>query len=56
MHRSRDEGEFTDLSLSHEAGCFKVHRIIVCPQSKVFYKACSGGFEVEMVFHIRRSC
>jgi len=42
---SRAEAEFTDLTLSHEAGCFKVHRIIVCSQSKVLYKACTRGFK-----------
>ena len=48
LHRSRDEGEFTDLILSHGAGRFKVHQIIVCTQSRVFYKACKGEFEVEI--------
>ena len=53
LHRSRDEGEFTDLVLSHGAGRFKVHQIIVCTQSRVFYKACTGGFEVEIVSHVQ---
>lgn len=52
-HRSRDEGSFTDLFLNHEAGSFKVHRVIVCSQSRVFYKACTGGFEVEIVLYIQ---
>ncbi|KAL5394092.1 hypothetical protein PMIN02_005289 [Paraphaeosphaeria minitans] len=41
----RKEGKFTDLSFTHERGTFRVHRIIVCPQSKVFRKACDGGFK-----------
>ncbi|EUC39645.1 hypothetical protein COCMIDRAFT_110964 [Bipolaris oryzae ATCC 44560] len=41
----RDDGEFADLVLTHNAGSFHAHRIIVCPQSKVFYKACTGGFK-----------
>lgn len=53
LHRARDEDSFTDLTLNHEAGSFKVHRVIVCPQSKVFYKACTGGFEVEVVLYIQ---
>lgn len=53
LHRSRDGGEFTDLVLSHGAGRFKVHQIIVCTQSRVFYKACTGGFEVEIVSHVQ---
>ena len=51
--RSRDEGEFTDLILSHGAGRFKVHQIMVCTQSRVFHKACTGGFEVEIGFPIQ---
>ncbi|PVH94118.1 hypothetical protein DM02DRAFT_694091 [Periconia macrospinosa] len=43
----RDEDKFTDLVLAHDAGNFSVHRIIVCPQSKVFHKACTGGFQEE---------
>ena len=53
LHRSQDEGEFTDLILSHGAGRFKVHQIIVCTQSRVFYKACTGGFKVGIVFHVQ---
>lgn len=52
LYRSRDEGEFTNLILSYGAGRFEVHRIIVCPQLKVFYKACTSGFEVEVLFYI----
>jgi hypothetical protein len=52
LHRSRAEAEFTDLILNHEAGRFEVHRIIVCPQSKVLYKACTSGFKVEVLFYI----
>ncbi|EUC39844.1 hypothetical protein COCMIDRAFT_41722 [Bipolaris oryzae ATCC 44560] len=47
ISKIRDHGEFVDLVLSHNAGSFHVHRIIVCPQSKVFYKACTGGFKEE---------
>jgi hypothetical protein len=43
----RDRGEFSDLVLRHDVESFQVHRIIVCAQSKVFYKACTGGFEEE---------
>lgn len=53
LRRSQDKGEFTDLILSHEAGRFKVHQIIVCTQSRVFHKACTGGFEVEIGFLIQ---
>ncbi|KAI9769799.1 MAG: hypothetical protein M1840_003793 [Geoglossum simile] len=52
ISESRDNGEFTDLTLSHGTRLFKVHRIIVCPQSKVFYKACTGGFEVGSLSYI----
>ena len=51
--RSRDEGKFTDLILSHGAGRFEVHQIIVCTQSRVFHKACTGGFEVEIGFLVQ---
>jgi hypothetical protein len=44
--RLRDRGEFADLVLSHDVESFHVHRIIVCSQSEVFYKACTRGFEV----------
>lgn len=47
-HRLRDRGEFVDLVLKHDVESFNVHRVIVCPQSKVFYKACTGGFEVTL--------
>lgn len=49
----RDHGEFVDLVLSHNAGSFHVHRIIVCPQSKVLHKACTAGFKVSQHHHIR---
>ncbi|KAF2802865.1 uncharacterized protein BDZ99DRAFT_548055, partial [Mytilinidion resinicola] len=45
VHRLRDRGEFTDLVFNHDVESFNVHRIVVCPQSKVFYKACTGGFK-----------
>ncbi|KAL6153465.1 hypothetical protein ACJBU6_08614 [Exserohilum turcicum] len=32
---------------NHNAGSFHVHRIIVCPQSKVLHKACTAGFKEE---------
>jgi hypothetical protein len=44
--RLRNRGEFTDLLFTHESGNINAHRIIVCPQSKVFHKACLGGFKV----------
>lgn len=47
LRRSRDDEEFSDLVLKHAAGSFEVHRIIICPQSKVLHTACSGGFKVE---------
>ena len=54
LRRSRDEGNFTDLILNHEAGRFNVHKIIVCPQSKVLHKACSGGFEVTVIVYVQK--
>ncbi|PSN58851.1 hypothetical protein BS50DRAFT_538210 [Corynespora cassiicola Philippines] len=45
ISRLRDQEQFTDLVLAHDDGDFNVHRVIVCPQSKVLHKACTGGFE-----------
>jgi hypothetical protein len=49
---SRDRGEFTDVVLNHDVEGFNVHRIIICPQSKVFYKACTGEFKVALHIHV----
>ncbi|KAF3031312.1 hypothetical protein E8E12_001487 [Didymella heteroderae] len=43
--RLRKNDKFTDLTITHDLGAFSVHRIIVCAQSKVLYKACDGGFK-----------
>ena len=55
MRRFRSKGELTDLILSHEDGRFNVHQIIICPQSKVIHKACSGGFKVNTIFRIKNN-
>ncbi|KAF3031711.1 hypothetical protein E8E12_002363 [Didymella heteroderae] len=41
----RENDKFTDLTITHDSRAFSVHRIIVCAQSKVLYKACDGGFK-----------
>ncbi|PVH98932.1 hypothetical protein DM02DRAFT_530236, partial [Periconia macrospinosa] len=48
----RNQEKLTDLVLAHDAGKFSVHKIVVCPQSKVFYKACTGGFEVSIAINL----
>jgi hypothetical protein len=46
VRRFRDRGEATDLMLNHDVESFKIHRIVICPWSQIFYRACTGGFEV----------
>jgi hypothetical protein len=50
--RSRSRGEFTDLSFTNGSGNINAHRIIVCSQSDVFYKACLGGFRVSAISRV----
>lgn len=38
-------GEYHDLTIRSGDRSWKVHRAIICPQSKYFTKACSGGFK-----------
>jgi len=47
--RSRGGGECTDLTLAHDLGSFKVHRLVVCNSSIFFRKACTAGFEVRQI-------
>jgi speckle-type POZ protein len=47
MHvRCRDKGEFTDFVLRSKEDEFKVHKVVVCSQSKILHKACTGTFKV----------
>lgn len=39
-------GDFSDLLIRCNDREFRVHRAIVCPRSKFFQKACTGGFNV----------
>jgi hypothetical protein len=45
-HSSKERGEFTDLTLAHDAGNFKIRRVVACPRSRFFEKACTGGLKV----------
>jgi hypothetical protein len=38
--------KYSDLTLRCGKNVFKVHKNIVCTQSKVFAAACDGGFQV----------
>ncbi|OAL42720.1 hypothetical protein IQ07DRAFT_525665, partial [Pyrenochaeta sp. DS3sAY3a] len=45
--RLREKDKFSDLLLTHPSGSFRVHRIVVCPQSGFFYNACTSDFKLE---------
>ncbi|KAK4939980.1 hypothetical protein LTR10_019832 [Elasticomyces elasticus] len=38
-------GKYSDLTIECQGAEFKVHRMVVCPQSAMLDKACSGPFE-----------
>ncbi|KAG5753345.1 hypothetical protein H9Q70_004014 [Fusarium xylarioides] len=42
---ARESGEFTDFAFTCEGETIPVHRIIVCGQSTVFHRACTGKFK-----------
>lgn len=41
-----ETGEFSDFTLVCDGHEFKLHRVVVCPQSLVIAAALSGGFQV----------
>ncbi|KAI1013735.1 hypothetical protein LB503_010678 [Fusarium chuoi] len=43
--RTRHNQEFADFTFICGAAQFPVHKVIVCSQSKVFHRACTGQFE-----------
>ncbi|KAI9828220.1 MAG: hypothetical protein M1819_006810 [Sarea resinae] len=43
--RSKETGQYSDLTIICGSRQFKVHRNIVCPQSKFFEVACNSGFK-----------
>ncbi|EWG54752.1 hypothetical protein FVEG_17385 [Fusarium verticillioides 7600] len=42
---ARESGEFTDFAFTCEGETIPIHRIIVCSQSTVFHRACTGMFK-----------
>lgn len=48
--RTRHNQEFADFTFICGAAQFPVHKVIVCSQSKVFHRACTGQFEVSLPF------
>ncbi|KAF5716063.1 hypothetical protein FGLOB1_2756 [Fusarium globosum] len=45
LWQTRHNQEFTDFTFTCGASQFPVHKVIVCSQSKVFHRACTGQFE-----------
>ncbi|KAG7003487.1 BTB/POZ domain-containing protein [Fusarium oxysporum f. sp. conglutinans] len=45
MQKARESGEFTDFAFVCEGQTINVHKIIICGQSTVFQRACTGGFK-----------
>ncbi|EGU87878.1 hypothetical protein FOPG_09471 [Fusarium oxysporum f. sp. conglutinans race 2 54008] len=48
MQKARESGEFTDFAFVCEGQTINVHKIIICGQSTVFQRACTGGFKVPL--------
>ncbi|RBA15807.1 hypothetical protein FPRO05_12414 [Fusarium proliferatum] len=46
MQKARESGEFTDFAFVCEGQTINVHKIIICGQSTVFQRACTGKFKV----------
>ncbi|KAF5718243.1 hypothetical protein FMUND_5339 [Fusarium mundagurra] len=46
MQKARESGEFTDFALICNGQTINVHKIIICGQSTVFQRACSGKFKL----------
>jgi speckle-type POZ protein len=43
--RARDRDTFTDFTLICGTDRHRVHKLVICTQSKVFYAACTGSFK-----------
>ncbi|KAF5556622.1 kelch 21 [Fusarium mexicanum] len=48
MQKARESGEFTDFAFVCEGQTINVHKIIICGQSTVFQKVCTGKFKVPL--------
>ncbi|KAF5644796.1 hypothetical protein F25303_5847 [Fusarium sp. NRRL 25303] len=44
---ARERGEFTDFPFACEGQTINVHKIIICSQSTVFHRACTGKLKVQ---------
>ena len=54
-----NSSDYSDLTIRCEEREWKVHRAIICPQSKFFAVACNGDFKVNSApesIPIRLSC
>lgn len=49
-------GEFSDFTVRCGSDAWKVHRVIVCSQSKWFQAACTGDFQVFCMKQYRWPC
>ncbi|KAF4495007.1 hypothetical protein FAGAP_8833 [Fusarium agapanthi] len=45
MQKARESGEFTDFAFVCEGQTINVHKIIICGQSTVFQRVCTGKFK-----------
>ncbi|PYH76649.1 hypothetical protein BO82DRAFT_346685 [Aspergillus uvarum CBS 121591] len=52
LSRIRKYGAYSDLTVLCESFTFRVHRCIVCPQSRFFDKAISGQFQEASTGHV----
>ncbi|KAG5821473.1 hypothetical protein H9Q74_000283 [Fusarium xylarioides] len=48
MQKARESGEFTDFAFVCQGQTINVHKIIICGQSTVFQRACTGKFKVPL--------
>ncbi|KAF5581144.1 hypothetical protein FPCIR_10319 [Fusarium pseudocircinatum] len=48
MQKARESGEFTDFAFVCQGQTINVHKIIICAQSTVFQRACTGKFKVPL--------
>ena len=47
-------GDLTDFILRHPEGDIKIHRVVICSQSKVLLAACKGSFQVRCLALVTR--